>query len=167
MAFDYNGTINKAKALNEYAELIKSYKNEIITLKSSLNDYWKNAMVPEVPELFYDADVNLDNVYWELKRLCEDIVTAANYVRDEEYRQQQEAKRRQEAAALAARQTVNVVQPTPVQTTAPKQQAQVTATKTSSSKSTQNKDDDTIWDDIGESINNVGKGISNMFKKIF
>ena len=167
MAFDYNGTINKANALNEYAELIKSYKNEIITLRSSLNDYWKNAMVPEVPELFYDADVNLDNVYWELKRLSEDIVTAANHVRDEEWRQQQEVKRRQEAAALAARQTVNVVQPTPVQTTAPKQQAQVTTTKTSSSKSTQNKDDDTIWDDIEESLNNVGKGISNYFKKIF
>lgn len=160
MAFDYYGAINQANAINEYAEYIKSYKNEIITIRSSLGDFWKNNVVPQIPELFNDADVNLDNVYWELKRLYNDIVAAANHVRNEEIMQQQEAqkladeqRKQREAAALAARQpavvhttvAVQISEPTPIQTPKKSKNKTTKNTNNTSKKDNSKKDWWPFW----------------------
>lgn len=171
MAFDYNGAIAQANAIKGYADLIRGYKNGILTLKSSLNDYWKNAMVPQIPALFNETDTHLNNVLYELDSLYNDIIKAANHVRDEEYRQQQEAQRianeqrRQREAAAAARQVVQTPQPAPAPqpTPAPQVVAQPAQTKsTKTNKGSSKKDDDKNL--LEEAVESVANFISGIFR---
>lgn len=110
MAFDYNKSVNQANTLKGYAEAINGYnRRDIVSVRSSLNDYWRNAMVPQIPELFNDIQTNLDSVYTELMSLYNDINTASKNIRDAENREieaqriaEEQKKKEEEAATKTA-----------------------------------------------------------------
>lgn len=172
MAFDYNKAVGQANTLKGYAEAIEGYNKKIISIQDSLNDYWKSAMVSQIPELFEAVLSDLNNVNEELISLHDDIKEIANIIKDDEIRQQKEAeearKRQQEAAAVAA-QPVYTVQSTIVHTPTPTPPPAVQShiPKTSPKKKNNSKDDDNPWEELGDAFSNFGKGLSKYFRNKF
>lgn len=115
MAFDYNGTRNIANELRNYAVIINSHKNTILSMQNSVHDSWKSAMVPQIDVLFGEVEQKCNNIFSHLHSAAGGIDQAARDIRNEEIAAQEAARQQTVPHETARQQAVpqETAQPTP------------------------------------------------------